>query len=91
VLYVEHLIAAGVINTMPEKTLHAFAVHGNVGRTMADNLDDAEHVLAQAEHAGLDLRRITTELEREGVHAFCNSYDELLRCIEHKLGAVAAT
>lgn len=36
-----------------------------------------------------DLRRITTELEREGVQAFCDSYHELLDCIESKLRAVA--
>jgi len=90
VLYVEGLIAAGVINTMPEQTLHAFADHGNVGHAMDDDLDAAEHVLAQAEQAGLDLGRITTDLEREGVQSFCGSYDELLRCIEHKLEVVAA-
>jgi transaldolase len=91
VLYVEHLIADGVINTMPEKTLHAFADHGNVGPAMDDKLDDAERALAQAQDAGLDLRGMTTELEREGVKAFCDSYDELLGCIEHKLEVIAAT
>jgi transaldolase len=87
VLYVERLIAPGVINTMPEQTLHAFADHGTVGDAMNDGLDDAERVLAQAEDAGLDLRRLTTELEREGVQAFCASYHELLDCIESKLRA----
>jgi transaldolase len=91
VLYVEHLIASGVINTMPEKTLYAFADHGTIDRTMDAGLDDAGHVLAQAEHAGLDLRRITTQLEREAVQSFCDSYDELLGSIEHKLDVIAAT
>jgi transaldolase len=88
VLYVERLAAPGVINTMPEKTLRAFADHGNLGGTMEDNLDDAERLLAQAEHAGLDLARITTELEREGVHAFCDSYHELLESIDSKVRAI---
>src|SRR5215210_1148505 len=90
VLYVERLIASGVINTMPEKTLQDFADHGEAGHTMDDNLDHAEHVLAHAERAGLDLPRITSELEREGVQAFCDSYRELLDCIETKLAVVAA-
>jgi transaldolase len=81
VLYVERLIAPGVVNTMPEQTLRAFGDHGTVGRTIEDQLEDAERVLAQAQAAGLDLRRITTELEREGVQAFCDSYHELLECI----------
>jgi transaldolase len=86
VLYVEGLIAPGVINTMPEKTLRAFADHGNVARTMHADLGDAEEVLARAQQAGLNLRAITTELERDGVEAFCESYRELLGCIETRLG-----
>jgi transaldolase len=90
VLYVERLIAAGAVNTMPLATLHAFADHGTVGPTMNDNLDLAERVLAQAERGGLDLGAISAELEREGVQAFCDAYHELLQCIESKLGAVAS-
>jgi transaldolase len=89
VLYVECLIAPDVVNTMPEKTLYAFADHGNVGRAIATDPSETERVLAQAQQAGLDLRRITTELEREGVRAFCDSYEQLLHCIGSKLAAVA--
>jgi transaldolase len=90
VLYVERLIAPGVINTMPETTLRAFADHGTVERTMDADLDDAARVLGHAERAGLDLRRITAELEREGVQAFCDSYRELLDCIESKHRSAAS-
>jgi transaldolase len=88
VLYVERLIASGVINTMPEKTLRAFADHGEVGSKMDDSLDHAERVLEEASRAGPDLPRITTELEVEGVLAFCDSYNELLDCIATKLNAI---
>jgi transaldolase len=90
VLYVERLIAAGVINTMPEKTLMAFADHGDVGHALDADLAEVERVLAQAAEAGLDLPELTAELEREGVQSFCESYDQLLRCIESKLTAIAA-
>jgi transaldolase len=89
VLYVERLIAPGVINTMPEKTLYAFAEHGGVERALDCDPSAAERLLAQAREAGLDLARITAELEREGVQAFCDSYHELLDCIERKLAALA--
>jgi transaldolase len=89
VLYVERLIAPGVINTMPEATLHAFADHGNVERALDTDLGETERILAAADDAGLDLDAITAELEREGVKSFCGSYEELLRCIESKLAAVA--
>jgi transaldolase len=90
VLYVERLIAPGVINTMPEKTLRAFANHGDVGRALDADLAEVKRVLAQAAEAGLDLPELTAELEREGVQSFCDSYDQLLRCIESKLAAMAA-
>ena len=47
VLYVERLIAPGVIKTMPEKTLHAFADHGDVGRALEADLAEAERIPAQ--------------------------------------------
>ena len=42
-------------------------------------------MLRRAEDAGVDLDAITAELEREGVRSFCDSYEELLACIETKL------
>ena len=90
VLYVERLIAPGVINTMPQATLRAFAEHGNVARALDTDLAEVEATLAAAERVGLDLDRITGELEREGVESFCDSYDELLRCIDSKRTAIAA-
>jgi transaldolase len=89
VLYVERLIAPGVINTMPEKTLLAFADHGNVTRALDVDTSYAESVLDDAASAGIDLARLTSELEREGVRSFCDSYHELLSCIDAKLDATA--
>ena len=51
----------------------------------------AEGVLLVAGVKGVDLKTITRELEHEGVQAFCDSYDQLLSCIESKLGALSAT
>ena len=82
VLYVEQLIAPGVINTMPEATLRAFADHGDAGRTFDAT---ATETLRRAEDAGVDLAAVTAELEREGVRSFCDSYRDLLACIEVKL------
>ncbi|MGI8846513.1 MAG: transaldolase [Thermoleophilaceae bacterium] len=84
VLYVERLIAPGVINTMPEQTLQAFADHGDPTRALDIDLGEAERVLAQSAEAGIDLDEITTTLEREGVTSFLASYDELLDRIASK-------
>src|SRR5579872_370389 len=73
-LYVAQLVGPDVINTMPEKTLRAFADHGTVERTLDREPQAAEATLKAAADGGLDLPAITDELEREGVAAFCDSY-----------------
>jgi transaldolase len=83
VLYVEELIAPDVINTMPEATLRAFADHGNVAPARSE-AGAAEETLRRAEKAGIDLSAITADLEREGVRSFCDSYHDLLSCVETK-------
>jgi transaldolase len=84
VLYVERLIAPGVINTMPRQTLRAFAGHGNAKRALGSDLGAAKAVLSAAAAEGVDLTRITCTLEQEGVKAFCDSYHRLIDCIEAK-------
>ena len=90
VLYVERLVAPGVINTMPLATLRAFADHGNAELTLGPDHSEALEVLSAAAAEGVDLDAISAELERDGVQAFCDSYAELLRCIEGKRSALTA-
>ena len=90
VRYVSELIGPGVINTMPEATLRAFGDHGTAARTLDADPDAAEQALAAAAAAGIDLAAVTAQLEREGVRSFCDSYHQLLDCIERKLAAGAA-
>jgi transaldolase len=90
VLYVERLVAPAVINTMPLATLRAFADHGNVEPTLGPDPSEALGVLSAAAAEGVDLDAITAELERDGVQSFCDSYAELLRCIEGKRSALTA-
>jgi transaldolase len=84
VLYVDRLITPGAVNTMPEATLRAFADHGDVDHALSI-AGAANATLRRAHGAGIDLDAVTSELEREGVRSFCDSYHELLDCIETKL------
>jgi transaldolase len=89
VLYVETLIAPGVVNTMPRATLDAFADHGTTEVTLGGRMSEARELLGQLGHEGVSLARITSDLERDGVDGFCASYAELLECIDarrHDLG-----
>jgi transaldolase len=85
VLYVEELIAPGVVNTMPEATLRAFADHGDASRVLSESTAAADEILAAARDAGIDLAAVTAQLEREGVQSFCASYQELIERIETRL------
>jgi transaldolase len=85
VLYVEALIAPDVVNTMPEATLRAFADHGEIGPPLDADASRAEETLRGAEAAGIDLAALTAELERGGVRSFCDSYHQLITCIETKV------
>ncbi len=89
VLYVSELIGPDVINTMPEQTLRAFADHGEVVRTLDADPQATERTLTEVRRAGVDLDAVTSKLEREGVESFCDSYQQLLDCVEGKLGALA--
>jgi transaldolase len=79
-----------VISTMPGHTLRAFADHGTVARTLDADPDAAEQALTAAAGAGIDLDAVTAQLEREGVRSFCDSYHQLLGCIQRKVAATAA-
>jgi transaldolase len=82
VVYLEQLALPGTILTVPEATLHALADHGDLSRMEPYDLHAAERTLAGAP---VDLAAITSELEREGVEAFCRSYGEVLGAIAERI------
>ncbi len=82
VKYVEELIGPGTVTTLPQPTLLAFLDHGRVAPTLEGAAEEAEAVLADLRALGLDLSRVMTELETEGVVAFEQSYEALIAAIE---------
>ena len=89
-LYVEGLVTPGAVNTMPEATLRAFADHGSVDHILSA-AGAACSILRRVKETGIELDAVMGGLEREGVAAFCDSYTELLDCIEAKVGEVRST
>jgi transaldolase len=78
-MYVDELVVAGVVNTMPEKTLDAFADHGIVlADTVTGSGEQAAAVIAAVEAQGISIDEVTAQLEDEGVTKFEVSWDELL-------------
>jgi transaldolase len=88
-LYVEALAAPDTINTMPEKTLQAFAEHGAIRSAMAMDGVDAEAMLARFAETGIDIDALAIELQRDGAQAFVKSWQQLLQRIANKSAALA--
>ena len=90
-LYVESLAAPDTIDTMPEKTLLAFAADGTVKSVMAKDGGDAEVVLARFAEAGIDIDALAARLQVEGAESFVKSWRELMKRIAEKSAALAAS
>lgn len=89
-LYVDSLIGPETVNTMPPATYAAFRDHGVVARTLDQDVDQALAQLAALPDLGIDLTAVTDQLEREGVHAFVQSFENLLAVIAAKTRALVA-
>ncbi len=83
-LYVEALAAPDTINTIPEKTLQAFADHGKVGAALRADGGYAEAVLEEFRREGVDDEALAARLQREGADAFVASWRALLSRIDEK-------
>ena len=85
-MYVADLVAPNVVNTMPEKTLQAFADHGEVpGDTVTTKYAEAQQVMDDLAKVGIDYDDVIAVLEREGVEKFVKSWDELTATVREQL------
>jgi len=89
VMYLEALAAPDTIDTIPEKTLAAFADHGKVGEPMRPDGGDAESTIAQFTKAGIDVDVLAAQLQRDGADAFAKSWAELMSQIAAKSDVLA--
>lgn len=83
-LYAESLIATNTINTLPEKTLLAFADHGEVRREMPFDSVEAQAIFAAHQEVGIDIDALAIELQEQGAEAFVKSWRQLLARIARK-------
>ncbi len=90
-LYVQALAAPDTINTIPEKTLQAFANHGKVGAVLPADGGYAEAVLEEFRREGVDDEALAARLQREGAEAFAASWQALLARIHEKSTSLAGT
>lgn len=89
-LYVTELVAPDVVNTMPEKTLHALGDAEITGNTIQDHYHDANRALDAIAELGIDYEQLVTLLEREGIDKFIASWEELRETVGAQLEAATA-
>jgi transaldolase len=85
-MYVTELVVPNTVNTMPEKTMQAFADHGEVrGDQVTTRYDEARKLMADLAEAGIDYDDVIETLETEGVEKFVKSWDELVETVRGQL------
>ena len=88
VKYLEALIGADTIDTVPLETLDAYRDHGKPERRLGHDPAGARRVLDELDAAGIRLDDVTRELEHQGVYKFVAAYDRLLHEIATRRAAV---
>ncbi|MCG8918483.1 transaldolase [Actinokineospora sp. PR83] len=85
-MYVDELVVADTVNTMPEKTLHAVAEHGKItGDAVTGKAAEAQEVYDKLSAVGIDVDDVYKSLEVEGVEKFEKSWQELLDSVKGQL------
>ncbi|AHJ69425.1 bifunctional transaldolase/phosoglucose isomerase [Granulibacter bethesdensis] len=83
-LYVETLIGANTVNTMPPATMDATRDHGKIATTIEDDLEAAQKTLHDLAAQGISLDQITTDLVVDGVQRFADDADKLYGAVAQR-------
>jgi transaldolase / glucose-6-phosphate isomerase len=82
VLYVEELIGADTVNTIPPATLDAFRDHGRARTSLTEDLDSANKTMETVAKLGISMKEVTEKLTDDGVHLFAEAFDKLLGVVQ---------
>ena len=83
--YVGSLIGENTINTLPDKTIAAFADHGSIKKdAIEQDLEPAKKLFGELKKLGIDISFVTQQLENEGIQKFTESYNTLISNLADK-------
>ncbi|RBP99300.1 transaldolase [Bifidobacterium xylocopae] len=80
--YVDELVAAHVVNTMPEKTLNALADHGAGAPSIEGTYEESHRIMDRLADLGISIKEVTDKLEADGVAAFIDSWSSVLADVQ---------
>ena len=86
-LYVDGLVGAHTVNTMPPKTIAAAEDHANLDTPITARIDQSKADLAAIADAGISLAQVTAQLEEEGVKKFVDSWESLRSAVAEKMAS----
>jgi transaldolase/glucose-6-phosphate isomerase len=89
VVYVDSLVGPDSVNTMPPDTLRAALDHGRTEASVTEGLEEAQAVVRRLADLGVDLEAVGERLQEEGVQAFADSFDRLMRALRHTRARLA--
>jgi transaldolase/glucose-6-phosphate isomerase len=90
VLYVEELIGADTVNTIPPSTFDAFRAHGKARPSLTEDLEAARTTMAALDQLGISMKQVTDDLLVQAVKLFVEPFDKLLSAIDRKCKFVPA-
>jgi len=89
VLYVEELIGADTVDTIPPATFDAFRDHGRLRNSLTENLPEANKTMSDLEAAGISMKQVTEKLVVDGVKLFADAFSQLIAAVEKYAGVRA--
>ena len=89
VIYVEELIGADTVDTIPPATFEAFRDHGRVRPSLTENVDQGFKTMSDLEKAGISMKEITDKLLVDGIRLFADAFKELLEATGKSAGVRA--
>ena len=89
VLYVEELIGADTVDTIPPATFDAFRDHGKLRKSLTENVDAAAKTMSDLEKAGISMKQVTDKLLADGVKLFSEAFKQLLEATGKSAGVRA--
>lgn len=89
VIYVEELIGADTVDTIPPATFDAFRDHGKLRNSLTENVPDAQKIMDNLAKAGISMKEITDKLLVDGVKIFHDAFVKLLAATGKSAGVHA--
>ena len=90
ILYVEELIGADTVDTIPPATYDAFRDHGKPRASLEEDIEGARKTMLDLPRAGISMKAVTDQLTEDGVKLFADAFDKLLAAVDKQAKASAA-